>query len=168
MSSSLSRVIMRIAVPAIALGAVVALAPTASAVTTPTPVGPGQRFVGVVNGALDHATIRLGCFGPGARVGHPLPRQFVEARLAAPFPNTPVGATGEAATSLTVSLLVRQPLGQLERFPIGSIDTYGTRVPIQETLTLPCAAAGRVVFVPTPAGAGARTAHVRVTLVGQF
>jgi hypothetical protein len=168
MSWTLSRVITRIGVPALAVGAVFAIATAAGAATAPSiPIGHNQRFVGVVNGATTHASIRLTCRGPVGKghTGHPLPGQFVEATPGV-FANAPVGFTGAAGDALTVALLLREPLGQVQRFPIGTITAYGTKVPIPETLTLPCVGAGRVVFVPTPTSATARTAAVPVRLVG--
>lgn len=131
-----------------------------------TPIGPNQYFAGNVNGKTSNASIMVGCFGPIA-TGHPLPSQYVLVTPAPSSTTTNIGYTGTSANAVTVTLLLGTSSGGIGSYPVGTLTKYDTKLAIPTTLTLPCAASGRVVFTPTPTSSTARPATVTVTVVGQ-
>ena len=74
------------------LAILVAMALTASSASAQTPIGPDQRFAGVINGSAEDAVVYVVCQGP-ADLGHPLADQGVQV-----VENTGRGLTGSAAS----------------------------------------------------------------------
>lgn len=142
----------------------VGLSSAGAAQISPLPIGPGQTFVGKVNGVTIGAVIQVGCFGPVSptSTGHPVSGQTVSVQLIAG--NAPdkatVGYTGDSATHDLVgfgnSFSASTPT---------EIKAYGLSVEIPPTLNLPCYGTGTVSFVPAPTSPTAQTATVEVTYV---
>ncbi|WP_327286944.1 hypothetical protein [Streptomyces sp. NBC_01198] len=131
---------------------------------SPLPVGPGQTFVGQVNGVTIGAVIKVGCFGPvtPASTGHPLAGQHVSAQLVsgtAPASAT-VGYTGTAADRDLVGFGTAVSVA-----PVTEVKAYGLAVAIPQALNLPCYGTGTVSFLPAPTSPTAQTALVGVTYV---
>ena len=132
------------------------------------PIGPGQAFVGSVNGQFRSATINMACFGPilPGQTGHPMKDQMLEIYSPPPpivfGPPVKVGNTGAAGTSVTAVVIAdgkvyaRVRLGQY--FKLKAIPT---------TAVLPCAGKGVVRLVPKPWSEGAKIGAVTVNFVGQ-
>ncbi|MFG1810524.1 hypothetical protein [Streptomyces sp. NPDC049040] len=146
------------------LAGTVGLSSAGAAAVSPLPVGPGQTFVGQVNGVTIGAVIKVGCFGPvtPASTGHPLAGQQVSVQLVAGnAPTTAtVGYTGTAADRDMVGFG-----NSVSAAPATEIKAYGLAVAIPQTLNLPCYGTGTVGFVPAPTSPGAQTALVGVTYV---
>nr|WSX74602.1 hypothetical protein OH826_12425 [Streptomyces sp. NBC_00899] len=146
------------------LAGTVGLSSAGAAAVSPLPIGPGQTFVGQVNGATIDAVIKVGCFGPvtPTSTGHPVSGQTVSVQLVsgtAPGKAT-VGYTG---TSATRDLVGFGPA--VSAAPDTEIKAYGLSVAIPATLNLPCYGTGTVAFVPAPTSPTAQTATVDVTYV---
>jgi hypothetical protein len=148
-----------------ALAASIALAVftlTGSAAAAANQVGPGQGFVGRVNGSFGDATVTVICPGPGGPKGHPAAGQQLEV-LSPPPPvaagvEISVGQTGTAAHAIVAKFS-----------DDGSVPTrfgqYFVNQPIPTSLLLPCSGFGRVVFRPTPNSPTARPSGVSVHYV---
>lgn len=146
--------------------ALTAVVPAAAHAVT---VGPGQYFSGGVNATTSGtATIQTNCFGPTfpGETGNPLAGQYVTAQLASAAGSALLGYTGTAADAIAVSLKFSSLTGTGSAF-VGAITTYGVKVPIPTTITVPCYGNGTAVFDPTPTSATAKDATVAVTFVGQ-
>ncbi len=127
--------------------------------TVVEPIGPGQYFSGLVNGATDESTISVVCLGPvlpGA-TGHPLSGQSVSVNHVDPGKGGDIGYTGTAS-----SVRVGFPVAATTGLPV-VIRTYATPSDIPQTLNLPCSGSGDVVFAPSD-GSGT-PATVKVTFV---
>ncbi|CAG7646884.1 hypothetical protein [Actinacidiphila bryophytorum] len=146
------------------LGGSLGLSSAAAAQVSPLPIGPGQTFVGQVNGVTIGAVVKVGCFGPvtPTSTGHPVAGQTVSVQLIAG--NAPdkatVGYTGDSATHDLVGF--GNPTSAA---PATEIKAYGIGVEIPATLNLPCYGTGTIGFIPAPTSAGAQTATVDVTYV---
>jgi hypothetical protein len=157
----------RLALPA-ALLALLGGAGTAAAVTDPGPIGPNQRFSGIVNGKTANAPILNDCVGPivPGQTGHPQSGQYVLATTLPATTTGDVGYTGSAANSVTAVLQGGSMVGPAATV-IGTLKWYEVKVPIPTALTVPCAGAGEVDFIPTPTSSTAHTAVVTVSFIGQ-
>lgn len=148
------------------LGGSLGLSSAGAAQVSPLPIGPGQTFVGQVNGVTIGAVIKVGCFGPvsSTSTGHPLPGQSVSVQLLAatdPVPaSATVGYTGDKADHDLVGFGNVVSAG-----PATEIKAYGLSVDIPQTLNLPCSGTGTVGFLPAPTSPTAQTALVEVTYV---
>lgn len=146
------------------LGGAVGMSSAAAAQVDPLPIKAHQTFVGQVNGATIGAVIQVGCFGPvgGTSTGHPVAGQTVSVQLVAG--TTPaaarVGWTGDSADHVLVAF--GNPTSAA---PATEIKAYGVKVPIPQSLDLPCSGTGTVGFVPAPTSATAQPATVDVTYV---
>ncbi len=125
-------------------------------------VGPGQAFVGRVNGAFSDATVIVLCPGPAGPKGHPAAGQQLEV-LSPPPPvafgtKVSVGQTGTAGHAIVARFhddpSVPTTFGQ-----------YFVTMPIPTNLSLPCTGRGKVVFRPSPAGPSAKPSVVSVRFV---
>jgi hypothetical protein len=128
----------------------------------PTPVGPNQYYVGVVNGNVDRAVIRMECPGPipsPSRLGRPLPGQTVAVRQV-PGIISNAGFTGSAARAIAGLF---SPSASSD--PTVVFTVYGVAQEIPRTMLLPCAGSGSVIFFARPGSNTARSATVRVTFV---
>lgn len=145
-------------------GGAVGLSPAGAADASPVPIGPGQTFVGQVNGATIGAVIKVGCFGPvtPAATGHPLAGQKVSVQLVSgPQPGrAAVGYTGQSATHDLVGFG-----NAVSAAPVTQIKAYGVGTEIPAALNLPCYGSGVVGFIPAPSSPTAQTATVDVTFV---
>lgn len=144
---------------ALPLGAVAALvvsaaAPAAAFVPGPTPIGPGQAFVPLVNGQSTTATVLVDC--PTGRLGHPAPGQTVAVTQASAAGTHATGFTGSAADSIVLGTAdaANSPL---------QLRTYDQPVALPTTLVVPCAGSGLFTFVPAPDSPTASAASVKVT-----
>ncbi|SHN02020.1 hypothetical protein [Actinacidiphila paucisporea] len=147
-----------------ALGGTAGMASAGAAPLSPVPIGPGQTFVGQVNGVTIGAVIKVACFGPvtPTSTGHPLTGQTVSVQLiagTAPAQAT-VGYTGASATHDLVGFGNATSVT-----PVTDIKAYGIGAAIPATLNLPCFGTGTVSFVPAPTSPGAQTATVGVSYV---
>ncbi|MGH9018226.1 MAG: hypothetical protein ACRDY1_10815, partial [Acidimicrobiales bacterium] len=72
----------------------------ATPATPPPAVGPGQHFIGLVNGSTGSATIDVECPGPvqSGQTGHPVAKQTVAIQEVSVAPATGGGATGGGTT----------------------------------------------------------------------
>ncbi|MGW5349576.1 hypothetical protein ACWERV_03530 [Streptomyces sp. NPDC004031] len=146
------------------LGAGLGMPAASAAQVDPLPIQPHQTFVGQVNGVTIGAVIQVGCFGPvsSTSTGHPLAGQTVSVQLVSGA--TPVAArvgyTGESADRVLVAF--GNPTSAA---PATEIKAYGLKVPIPQSLNLPCSGTGTVGFVPVPTSATAQPATVDVTYV---
>ena len=159
-----------IAVAAMVLAAAVPL--RAAADGAGTKVGPGQRFVGHVNGrggVSAPVVIRMACAGPiqPGETGHPMGGQTVAVLLRGDE-RADVGHTGPQTTSIGAFFNAPPPGAARASSSWVDFTRYGTR-PIPRSLTLPCSGMGYVYFVPLPTvgGGGSRSATVPVRYVGQ-
>ncbi|WUH89068.1 hypothetical protein OG900_02260 [Streptomyces sp. NBC_00433] len=146
------------------LGGTAGMTSAGAATASPLPIGPGQTFVGQVNGVTIGAVIKVGCFGPvtPSSTGHPLSGQTVSVQLIAG--NAPDQATvGYTGTSATHDLAGFGPASSVTAAT--DIKAYGLGVPIPTSLNLPCYGTGTVGFVPAPTSPTAQTATVAVTYV---
>lgn len=154
-----SPTLVGLAVVASSLGAWTTAASAAS------PVGPRQVFVGLVNGKLANAEIRVGCFGPAdpGETGHVLPGQSVEV-LPAPSSGSTAGYTGTKAREVKLSIVlpVSPGVGPLSGVVLAD---YGTPVAVPTSWSLPCSGAGVALFLPEPTSKTARSATVGVSFV---
>ncbi|WP_329171787.1 hypothetical protein [Streptomyces sp. NBC_01477] len=146
------------------LGGTVGLSSAGAAAVSPLPVGPGQTFVGQVNGVTIGAVVKVGCSGvvTPASVGHPLAGQHVSVQL----------VSGTTPASATVGYTGSSANGDVVNFgnaystaPVTEIKAYGLAVEIPQTINLPCNGPGTVAFVPAPTSHTAQTALVDVTFV---
>ncbi|HEX5495634.1 MAG TPA: hypothetical protein VFX70_13775 [Mycobacteriales bacterium] len=158
--------LLRVSFTALAAAAVLAgtAVPASASVIAPTPIGPKQYFVGLVNGHAGTATIQVGCFGPihPGQTGHPLSGQTVEVRQVSSTSSGDVGFTGSAGTEIVVSL--GSPTSTAT--PI-ILHYYGVPVAIPTSLTLPCGGFGKAVFTPEPGSDTAKSATVTVEFASQ-
>ena len=145
---------------ATAAACVLAAAPSAVAVAgpLPTPILPGQFFVGLVNGQSTLASILVVCDGS---TGHPVAGQAFSARQLAAPTDASHGFTGTSAKTLAVAVA-----GDAATVPV-QLRTYGESAPIPTSLTLPCSGTGAVEFTPAPSSATAVPAVVKVTYVSE-
>jgi hypothetical protein len=136
----------------------------ADGVIDPSPIGPHQFFIGVVNGQSGTATIRMACFGPTrpGRTGHPLAGQTVAARQVVTTTGFKVGYTGDTGRGLRVAF---DDLSTVDS-PV-LLRGYGVAAKIPTTLTLPCDGTGTVSFMPVPTDPTARAATVSVSYLSQ-
>ena len=148
-----------LAVVAASLGAWTTAASAAS------PVGPQQVFVGLVNGKVGDAEIRVGCFGPiyAGETGHVLPGQSVEA-LPAPSTGSTAGYTGTKATKIKLSIVLPVSPGVGPGSGV-VLANYGVPVALPTSWSLPCSGPGAAVFLPEPTSKTARSATVGVSFV---
>jgi len=143
---------------ATATACVLAAAPSALAVARPlpTPVLPGQFFVGLVNGQSTLADILVVCDGS---TGHPAAGQTFSARQLSAATDASNGFTGTSAKTLAV-----EAAGDAGTVPV-QLRTYGESSPIPTSLPLPCSGTGTVAFTPAPSSVSAVSAVVKVTYV---
>jgi hypothetical protein len=146
------------------LGGSVGLSSAGAAAVSPLPVGPGQTFVGQVNGVTIGAVITVGCFGPvtPTSTGHPVTGQTVSVKLVSgnTADKATVGYTGTAATRDLVGFG-----NAVSTAPATVLKAYGLSVEIPATLNLPCYGTGTVSFIPAPTSPTAQTATVDVSYV---
>lgn len=144
------------------LGTTVGLSSAGAAVITP--IGPGQTFVGQVNGVTVGAVIEVGCFGPvsNTSTGHPISGQTVSVQL------LPSGGVTKAGVGYTGTAADHDLVGfgnSSSAAAITQLKAYGQSAEIPATLDLPCSGTGTVGFVPAPTSPTAQTATVDVTFV---
>jgi hypothetical protein len=139
----------------VALGAGSAFVGAAPALAR-IPVGPDQRFSGVVNDQLGSAPVYVACPGPiwPGRTTHPLGNQTLEVLL----DSDGDGFTGPAANRIVARFSDDPSVGV--RFA-----RYAVEKPIPTSLEVPCEGTGTVVFRPRPASATSRADVVKVTWV---
>jgi hypothetical protein len=154
------RVVAALTVGIIGLSATAATA--ASAPPNQGRIGPGQRFVGLVNGRSNirgHAQIRVACPGPvtPGETTHPLAHQPLEVD-----PRTVVNAkfdnTGTDATHISVFLGI--PPAASDTGGIATFTRYGVPKPIPTSLSVPCSGSGFITFMPFPRDPGTSRAYV--------
>lgn len=144
----------------LALGTGAATA-SAAAVGGGDPIGPNQYFNGYVNNQTGSSTIKVVCSADGT-TGHPADGQTVEA-LPGSASAADNGYTGNTGDSLTVQVT---PGAKGGSSLIGTLTDYAAQLTIPNNLTVPCSGTGVVSFAPTPTGAGAVTATVKVAFAG--
>lgn len=163
----LSRAASRIAVASasalIASGAI-----AAPALAQSGPVGPHQYFYGQVFGSTNSTAqnvIDVACAGPAA-VGHPFPGQSVEIQqLAVPVPTTPPGYTGNFGAEVNADLIWSRGTVTMVT-PIATFTSYGVKLPIPTSITVPCDGSGVMSFTPSPnPDNSGRPSNVNVTFV---
>ena len=134
-----------------------------TAVAQSKPIGPHQRFYGLVNGSSGSAVIRMGCFGPiqPGQTGHPFAGQTVAVTRSPAGP----GFTGEAS-SIGARLFWRTST-TTSSVALALFRYYDRPAAISTDLRFPCAGTGRVVFRPVNGGPDARPAVVKVYFEGQ-
>lgn len=137
----------------------------AAPIQDPIPIGPNMSFHGLVNGTAVNATILVGCFGPvvPGQTGHPLAGQSIEADSTPPT-STADGYTGSAGNRLVVTFTT-SPSSSI--IVLGTLNNFYQKVPIPTSVNLPCYGTGQVTFTPQPTSPTARSAAVKVSLVGQ-
>jgi hypothetical protein len=133
-------------VPAlIAAGALAAPAHAAS-------VGPRQYFSGQVFGAISSSTtsdvIEVACAGPLA-TGHPVAGQSVAVQLLVPPTATTFGYTGNFGTQISADLIWSRGTVSVVTH-IATFISYGVKMPIPTSITVPCSGSGVMSFTPTP------------------
>ena len=161
MFPTITRVIARLALPLLAVLALVGVAaPANAAVIDPLPISPNQFFAGFVNDVRVNATIVADCAGV-ARTGHPGGGQTVSAQPEA-VAGTDLGFTGSAGRSLKVSLVLSSATTPI---PIGTLSGYFIKLAIPTSITIPCGGTGEMVFAPSPTSMTARSATVSVTII---
>lgn len=152
--------ITRILVTAAATCAV--LTPIAPAAAGPAhivvKVGPKQYFLGVVNGRLSKAVIRVICPG-AANTGHPLPRQ--SAGLAPPPSAAQGGYTGSVGTSVGAWLTWPGSAAPSPAYLATFTSYRSVRIPAR--ITVPCSGSGQLLFLPAPGSPSVKAATVGVT-----
>jgi hypothetical protein len=148
----------------------IAAAPAAAIVTVP--LAAHAQFGATVNGATDHATIRMACFGPDrpGRTGHPLAGQTIGVFRPEVLTRPTFGTTGTPARAIVVLIISRLgtagPVAVFRRLLL-------TRPVISATqwlpagLTLPCSGRALVLFAPVPGTPDAHPATVEITLTPQ-
>jgi hypothetical protein len=154
-------------VPAAVAAAIVALVAPASPASA-TVIGPNQHFIGEVNGrTTSPAPIQMGCFGPytPGETGHPLAGQYVEV-LPPVGSASAVGFTGSLGNAIDVSIVYSTGTVTVVSH-VGTLTSYGTKLPISTSLVLPCAGAGSAVFDPTPTSPTAVAADLTVDFLAQ-
>jgi hypothetical protein len=124
-------------------------------------VGPGQAFVGRVNGSFSDATVTVICPGPGGHKGHPMSGQKLEV-----IPPPPV-AFGVKVSVGTTGTAGRRIVARFSKDPsvATSIGQFSVNMPIPTSLLLPCGGSGKVVFRPVPTSPTARPSVVSVRFV---
>ena len=138
-------------------------------------VGPNQYFTGVINGHPGNTvipiTIRMACFGPllPGETGHPMAGQTLAVHQLFP-PTAAAGSLGFTGNDAEVGVFFNAPppvasSGAVSTTPI--FKRYDVSKPLPTSLTLPCAGAGTVYFVPIPVIPPSRAATVPVAFVGQ-
>lgn len=172
MSRRFVRSLARLGLPLLALGAVLGLAGAATAAPAIRPIQPEQAFIGYVNGQSANAVIDVQCFGPiiYPPVGRPpASGQYVSAfpRLL-PSSTSRLGYTGDAGTSIVVAIIPDRPVtspvsANIPVQLVGTLTTYGSRLLLSSSLTLPCSGTGTVVFAPAPTSPDSRDYQVPVT-----
>ncbi len=137
--------------------------PAIADTTDPLEIGPGQYFVGAVNGETDMAVIRMACFGPvhPGQTGHPMAGQKLQVKRVTAGTRD-AGYTGGAAHEIAVDLGGTSTAGR-----VLVLHRYDEVVEIPTALNLPCYGSGVVTFVPLPGSWTARSATVKVDFVGQ-
>ena len=136
-----------------------------TAASAASPVGPKQVFVGLVNGKLANAEIRVGCFGPvyPGETGHLLPGQSVEVLPAASTGST-AGYTGTKAREVKLSIVLPVSSGVVALSGVVLAD-YGVPVALPTSWSLPCSGPGVALFLPEPTSKTARSAAVSVSFI---
>lgn len=142
---------------AVAVLAVALMGPPAEATNR---VGPGQAFVGRVNGSFGDAVVTVICPGPGLSKGHPASGQVLEV-LSPPPPvaygvKISVGLTGTRGRAIVARFSDDPSVAT-------TFHQYFTMKPIPTSLLLPCSGTGTVVFRPSPGSPDARTSVVSVS-----
>ncbi len=107
------------------------------------PIGPGEHFLGLVNGSNYQATVYTACAGPiwPGRTGPVVSGTLAVARVAKRH-----GATGPL--SQVYAWFVQDasaPAPQMLKFT-----DYGVGQPVPEAVRVPCDGKGRVQFSPCP------------------
>jgi hypothetical protein len=133
-----------------------ASAPAAAFVPVPTPIGPGQGFIPLVNGQSTNSTVLVDC--PTGGSGYPAPGQTLAVKQASPAGTQAPGLTGTAADSIEVGTGDPGTGGVPLRL-------YDRPVAIPTTLVVPCGGTGLFTFVPVPDSPTATAASVKVTFV---
>ena len=154
----------------VAVVVILALGPVAARAAAQAPVGPKQRFLGVVNGSPTRAVIRMACFGPITpwQLGHPMAGQHLGVtNRPRPVASTlAVGFTGEAS-AIAAYARFDSPLASPVVPRLGVFRFYDEPQKLSTDALLPCGGQGRVVFEPIDGGPTARPATVAVEFVGQ-
>lgn len=158
MAPTLHRRCLSVAAAVLAAGILGAAPAVADGVVDPAPIGPGQYFTGLVNGADGPAVIKVVCPGPivPQETGHPLAGQTVEVLPAAVSSSAVVGYTGSAADRIAVDFGVAATTTPV------TLTDWAVQAAIPTSLLLPCSGTGTVSFVPDPTSPTARTATVAV------
>jgi hypothetical protein len=156
---------------AIVAGSALVVLPAGAAVN----VGPNQFFTGVINGHDGNTTIpiviRMACFGaikPG-ETGHPMGGQTLALHQLFP-PTSTTGSLGFTGKDSEVGVFFNT-VPPVARSGVATTTPlfrrYDVPKPLPTSLTLPCAGAGTVYFVPIPVIPPSRAATVPVEFVGQ-
>jgi hypothetical protein len=163
LSRTASRMVLA-SVSALIVGGALAIPASAQA----GPVGPKQYFYGQVFGPASSSTtqavIGVACAGPET-TGHPLPGQSVEAEQVYPPVTTTLGYTGNFGTEIGADLIwSRGTISVL--IHIVTLTSYGVKMPIPTSVTVPCSGSGVMSFAPSPdPDNSGRASDVSVTFV---
>ena len=164
MAGKLTRAIIAIAAAASVAIAVTAASAAASPARHPSlKVGSHQRFIGLVNGKLNKAQIRVLCPGV-ANVGHPLPHQSVKVAVILPPLPPNDGDTGTAATSIGAWLDWPASAPVAAPAYIATFSVYGS-MPIPTNIKVPCSGSGQMLFLPAKGSPTVKAATVALTFV---
>jgi hypothetical protein len=130
--------------------------------STPTPIGPKQSFVGLVNSQNANANIQVVCPGPlrSGQTGKPVSGQTVSVQSPTDLAST-VGYTGGRAHSVVAEFTPASSVGAT----IKMMFTYYGSQPLPTSVQLPCSGTATVVFMPRPRSHSASTDRVAVTFV---
>jgi hypothetical protein len=114
-------------------------------------VGPHQYFYGQVFGAASATAtqdvIVVACAGPVA-TGHPVPGQSVAVQLAVPSA-TSLGFTGNFGTQINADLIWARGSVTVVTH-VATFISYGVKMPIPTSITVPCGGSGVMSFAPSP------------------
>lgn len=125
----------------------------------PTPVGPAQSFVGLVNGQRVNAGLTEACTLDGSSAGL-LGGQTLEVLLVGKSTPRP-GHTGKGSTEIEAVLTYTQG-NVTSAVLLRKFSLYGVvkSVPL---ISVPCGGTGKITFSPNGSGAGNRPYSVAVT-----
>jgi hypothetical protein len=150
-----SRAASRIAIAsasAVIAGGVLAI-PAHAGPPSPGPIAPHQTYVGQVfglgNSTGTQAVIEVVCPGPAGTGGHPVAGQYVEVQQVNITPVASAGYTGNFGTGIEAELVY--PAGSVTATTaVAKFTTYGVKVEIPTSITVPCSGSAVMSFIPLP------------------
>jgi hypothetical protein len=135
------------------LAAAAGLALTAGSAAAGSPIGPNERFAGVVNGQTQVADVVVIC--PGiANTGHPRAGQPVEV-----VQGTGGGFTGRLANHIQAALALGAVVTTM------NFTEYGAPQDIPTNILVPCSGTGQAAFTPLPTSSTAQSAFVTLRFI---